>query len=703
LENIPLELRRLVRWIGWRWEANPADPKKPKKVPYRVASAMRRASSTDPATWGTFEQALAVVEAGEADGLGFALEAPYVGVDLDDELPSDDHDRIMRILDSYTEVSPSGMGHHVILKARLSGHGRHPTGIGVFQRARFFYCTGQLVEGMPTTIEERQAELEAVLVAYLTTPDAHVAPPAGLIDLDDRDLLERAFAARNGDAFCALWEGRWEGSYPSQSEADFALLTRLAFWTGRDPTRMERLFRSSGLYRPEGPKRRKGIGYLTRTIEKAVGVTTEVYEASSTPPISPPAPRDAASISPSSLSSQPPAGWPEPPDHEAFHGLVGEFVRELDPHTEADSVAILAQTLVAFGNAVGRTPYAVVEGDRHYTNLFLCLVGDTAKARKGTSWGRSRGLVCEADHSWEPRIMSGLSSGEGLIAQVADPEESDESEEGQDTRLLVLESEFVRPLKVANRDGNTLSAVIRTAWDTGTLRTLTRNSPLTASAAHVSIIGHITAEELLRHLAATETANGFANRFLWLCVRRSKSLPEGGSFQTATLESFARRMQGTIEFARRWGEIERDGPAREFWAAIYEELSVGETGLVGALLARSEAQVLRLSVLYALLDRSAVVRVEHLRAAVALWRYAERSVRFLFGDSTGNPDADVILRALRDKGPDGLTRTEIANVFGRHASAIRIERALRLLAKAGLANSQKVPTRGRPEERWWAR
>ena len=91
----------------------------------------------------------------------------------------------------------------------------------------------------------------------------------------------------------------------------------------------------------------------------------------------------------------------------------------------------------------------------------------------------------------------------------------------------MVESEFVSALKVANRDGNTLSAVIRAAWDTGTLRTLTRNSPLEAVGAHVSIIGHITSEELRRYLDATETANGFANRFMWLCVRRSKVLPEG--------------------------------------------------------------------------------------------------------------------------------------------------------------------------------
>src|SRR5262249_39848667 len=156
-------------------------------------------------------------------------------------------------------------------------------------------------------------------------------------------------------------------------------------------------------------------------------------------------------------------------------------------------VAVLSQTLTAFGNAVGRTPCAVVQSDRHYLNEYVVLVGDTAKARKGTSWGTPREIVSRADPDWEKRIKSGLSSGEGLMAKVAEREESGGSEKSlHDPRLLIVESEFVSALKVANRDGNTLSAIIRAAWDTGTLRTLTRHSPLEAEGAHVSIIGHIT-------------------------------------------------------------------------------------------------------------------------------------------------------------------------------------------------------------------
>ena len=246
-------------------------------------------------------------------------------------------------------------------------------------------------------------------------------------------------------------------------------------------------------------------------------------------------------------------GWPEPPDKEAFYGLAGDFVRTIEPHSEADPVGLLGSFLVAFGNLVGRRAHAVAERDRHHTNLFVALVGETSKARKGSSWGQVRFGFETMDPEWSERILSGLSTGEGLIWQVRDAVERDEPlrvkgkvtgrqqvmvDAGiEDKRLLVVESELASALKVISREGNTLSAVIRDAWDRGELRTLTKNSPARATGAHISILAHITREELRRYLQATEAANGFANRFLWLCVRRSKVLPEGGRLREVDFSS----------------------------------------------------------------------------------------------------------------------------------------------------------------------
>ena len=238
--------------------------------------------------------------------------------------------------------------------------------------------------------------------------------------------------------------------------------------------------------------------------------------------------------------------WPDPPAPEALHGLTGEFVRAVEPHTEADAAALLVSFLLAAGNLIGRTAYVVADGSRHYCNEFAVIVGKSAKARKGTSWNRVFEVLERAAGEWAAqRVKSGLSSGEGLIFNVRDPVEGQEAvrEKGQpvhyetvvkdegeaDKRLLLVESEFANVLKHTDRQGNTLSATIRDAWDKGSLSPLTKNSPIKATNAHISIIGHITREELQRYLTATESANGFANRFMWVLARRSKLLPFGGA------------------------------------------------------------------------------------------------------------------------------------------------------------------------------
>jgi hypothetical protein len=287
-----------------------------------------------------------------------------------------------------------------------------------------------------------------------------------------------------------------------------------------------------------------------------------------------------------------PKKWPSPPNVAAYYGLAGEIVSAIEPHTEADPVAILVQLLVSFGNAVGRGPHFLAEADEHHANLFAVLVGETAKGRKGTSWSQARRVVVMAEENWFECIASGLSSGEGLIWRVRDQIERREAkkEKGQtvvyedviidqgvtDKRCLVFEGEFASALRVLSREGNTLSAVLRHAWDSGHLSSLTKNSPAKATGAHISIVGHVTKDELLRYLSNTEAANGFANRFLWVCVRRSKLLPEGGALREKDLFPLAQKVREALHFARNVGEVWRDEEAREIWRQVYRALSEGE-------------------------------------------------------------------------------------------------------------------------------
>lgn len=403
-----------------------------------------------------------------------------------------------------------------------------------------------------------------------------------------------------------------------------------------------------------------------------------------------------------------PEGWPKL-HAEALHGLAGDIVKAIEPHTEADPAALLVQLLVCFGNAIGRTAFWLVEDSKHYTNLFSVIVGNTSKARKGTSFDRVAKVMTEIDEDWRnTRIQHGLSSGEGLIFAVGDTE-SDISVEDScpglsspDKRLLVFESEFALVLKVMSREGNTLSPTIRDCWDTGDLQSLQRNRPLRATGPHISIIGHITQHELQRSLTATESANGFGNRFLWVCARRSRLLPLGGTPDPKQLDSLLARLKRTTEQGKMAGQMKWNQASQELWCQAYEELSKEVPGILGSLTARSEAQVIRLACLYALLDCSTIILTEHLQAALALWQYCEDSARYLFSDRTGNPDADQIQAALRSA-PHGLTLTEInRDVFQGHRKSKDIRAALHFLAGQGKAHIRIEATGGRSIERWFA-
>jgi len=375
---------------------------------------------------------------------------------------------------------------------------------------------------------------------------------------------------------------------------------------------------------------------------------------------------------------------------EALYGLAGDIVRRIEPHTESDPAALLLQTLTAFGAAAGRHSYYQVEDDRHYPHLYICAVGVSGRARKGTSWGRVLAMFAGAEPTWAERcIAGGLSSGEGVIASVRDDGGDD------DKRRLIVETELSQALAVIRREGNTLSAILRNAWDRGSIRTLTK-TPLRATGAHISIIGHITTHELLRHLTDTEATNGFANRFLWACVRRSKSLPFGGG--AVDVSGIHHQLRQALDLARRDSAIPMSAGARALWPAMYERLTAPRAGLLGAVTSRAEAQTCRLALIYALLDGSREIRPEHLTAAAAVWDYCDASAQYIFGQRLGDPIADRILTELQSH-PAGLSRTDLRNLFARHKSA-EIDHALQALLAAGVARPIAQPTAGRSAEIW---
>jgi len=253
-------------------------------------------------------------------------------------------------------------------------------------------------------------------------------------------------------------------------------------------------------------------------------------------------------------------------------------------------------------------------------------------------------------------------------------------------------------LRVMGREGNSLSGVLRDAWDGLTLAPMTKANRVRATDPHIGIVAHVTKDELLRNLTDTEASNGFGNRYAWFVVRRSKELPFPSNPSNAALLQLATRMGKAIQEARSFGAIGLTDLAREAWAAVYHDLSADRPGMAGALLARGEAHVMRLSALYACLDGHASIDLVHLRAGLSLWQYAEESTRLIFGDSLGNPIADTILRALRASGE--ISDSQVSDLFGRHLSSAKLEQAKTALLTAGLAHSVSIETAGRPRIVW---
>jgi hypothetical protein len=394
-----------------------------------------------------------------------------------------------------------------------------------------------------------------------------------------------------------------------------------------------------------------------------------------------------------------PAGWPDPPAAEAFHGICGEIVEKLSPETEADPVAILAQLLVAAGSVIGRGAFSQVEATRHYPNEYLVLVGDSAKSRKGSSFDHVARLLGQADPSFPARITTGLSSGEGVVWAVRDAQGQDPG--AADKRLLIVEPEFASVLKSTGRDISTLSPTLRSAWDGRPLQLLTRTAPARATDAHISLIGHITAPELRRYATTIEITNGLLNRFLVISCRRVRLLPEGGKPDPLARTGLGRYLAAALQHARSAGQLRLDQGARELWWHAYPRLSQPQPGLAGHLTARSEAHTVRLALLYALLDGTEQIQLQHLNAALALWGYAARSANWALDHATGDPLAEQIHAALI-RSPDGLTRTQIRDLCQRNLPADRVEQALQTLAATGRAHRGKTLTAGRPAELWTA-
>ena len=287
--SYPKELTDLRQWICWRLEPDPKSDK-PRKVPYDPRTG-RRASSTNPDTWGTLAEAEAARDKYMFTGLGFVFtdDCGLVGVDIDhcrneDGSWNETAATILEKWPSYTEVSPSGSGLHIFFRGKMPGKGNKnsTSGVEMYAAARYFTMTGNHLEGTPENIADGTEALPWIHEAYIAKKKKSRKgnkPAMRSVALTDEQVLEKAQGSVNGDDFSALWEGEWQGKYGSQSEADLALCCSLAFWTGKNKEQMDRLFRQSKLFREKWDKvhHADGATYGEETLDQAIQRTENVY------------------------------------------------------------------------------------------------------------------------------------------------------------------------------------------------------------------------------------------------------------------------------------------------------------------------------------------------------------------------------------------------------------------------------------------
>jgi putative DNA primase/helicase len=285
IHNIPSELQSLKQFVVWKLKERKGNLS---KVPYN-ARTKRGADSTNSSTWTTLDEALKTFSKGYYDGIGFVFANGYCGIDLDHcrnaqtgEIEAWAIDTV-KLIDSYTEISPSGTGLHIIIKAKLDGDGinRCVEGhkIEIYDCKRYFTLTGNHLEGTPTIINNKQDEVSALydwVIEKTETKKSALLPPKSSdaipLTLDDKELLEKARNAANGEKFQRLWSGDSSQYEDDASDADQAFVNLLCFWSQHD-AQVERLWKSSERYR--GKLERED--YITRTIAKARGYQTASY------------------------------------------------------------------------------------------------------------------------------------------------------------------------------------------------------------------------------------------------------------------------------------------------------------------------------------------------------------------------------------------------------------------------------------------
>jgi len=291
-DDLPQELHSLRQIVCWRYEQDKRTGK-PAKVPYSPITG-HRASASNPSTWGTLDEALTCAEKYNYNGIGFVtvVEDGIILIDIDNCLDENGQpneiasDIIAHLPPTYIDISPSGKGLHVYIKGDMpqGGNRNSKTGVEMYSSCRYFTLTGKKFQDSIDFLgTDSGGVLEYIHQKYIAPAKKSKKQsknhPGVVSELDDDQLIQLAQASKDSEGFSTLWNGQWQGKFKSQSEADFALCRKLAFWSGKNVQQIDRLFRRSALFREKWDVRHSADGttYGEQTITNACNMTDAVY------------------------------------------------------------------------------------------------------------------------------------------------------------------------------------------------------------------------------------------------------------------------------------------------------------------------------------------------------------------------------------------------------------------------------------------
>jgi hypothetical protein len=410
-------------------------------------------------------------------------------------------------------------------------------------------------------------------------------------------------------------------------------------------------------------------------------------------------------------------GYPLPPDLRAYQhgdigghietpadiviqGPIGEWIKTVEPETEATMASLGAGLIAGLGAYMGRDIKLKVGRITHMGNLFVVQVGPTSTARKGTADSEIHNFLYQLDASFSMNnIASGFGSGEALIERVADPQENSKGEivvGTEDQRLYIQEGEFSKVLRIADRQGSVLADVIRLAFDgKRPLANAAKTTRKLISSRHcISLFGGITPDELLKIFPALAAVSGTGNRYLWVWSDSTKLLPYGGS--EVEIRSIVQQVRQNITDVRRTRTLEYSADARDWWEAHYAQLRKPDwvPGSVQPMISRISDQTQRIALIYAATQGSKEVTVDHLAAGYAWVEHSIQTVRAVMGGLVRNEEAGRILASLRQHPGVPATKKEIYDIFSRNTTATALDAALGELEEVQLAYSWTGPSVG---------